>query len=1026
MSIGSFFPTNKSLTRDLTSAFIAALNAKDDDPLSQIASAIKYDDKGRVVVDPKVIASEAKQKSQKTVDRAKKGSDTAVAVKEAIQELQKQAQSLESAVSALTTAGYTSSSLYNTSTATLDATLQGAVDVTATAGAAAVSHTVQVNSLAATQKYVITCLDATGREVGFPAGGTAGNVIAPAIGGGVAAFSIVDSTGAAHLFNINNADSLTTIMGTINGLGIAGLTASITTVNASTNTAQLVIESNGTGTANHFFLLPPVGLPAAVKTYAPNAQTIDIYKPDGNGFTSIANRVFGDPGDPVGPPIIPPTPAVLNPNHININGVDIDLTLVPPGDTVNALIDEINALDSITGVSATYKSVSVDGGAAINVIRLTSNRPEGISVDWGFGAQAFLLDPNKQVQYTNSSDAEIRIDRGLHTSPTNTFTSPVTGVDSLTVTNVTKGVGSLEIGPNADAIKAAIKNLVDVVNNLEQFIAYQSQLDENHRPLEEAVLCDKPILRDLQSTVDRIIGRVAGITPGNISSLLDIGISWTNFPGNSAQQLLPARNLTVNDAVLNAALADPTKLSQVRALFDTTLVATVGGGGGGIGGVASVNQVGTLASTPVGNTTQGGLSLNVGLSDPLVLARLSALTGGLAPYTDMAEWPLQLIINHQVFGAFVNGKYQYLDRLGGLVCEAALDPTFNAVAGGYNMPVTAGLLTRLVYTYIPSGTENILATGTLNSDWTRNLGLSFLPAGAVASSVTVNGALDPRLTPLWSCTKDVDMALGDIVFNFPGTAGAPVILSIGGMNPIIPINNTFDIAQIKPNTYSMIGRAGGVYEGLNFLYTADPILVIGGGRDTLIAPLYIAPAPGGGGGGGGTVSTDLTLLPGTSPSFNVNSFSVNITMPGGVGYAATATPTGGGAIGLDVIPLGATGAILKGHAGSVFEGLSMFYNPAIAGAATFTNVSFARGIAASLHNYLDNYANSTTGPITNALQTASSDVTTARTTFSQAETRQQEDVRKAIARYIKSEIQKMQMEQSAMMLESMMSSDSGF
>lgn len=125
---------------------------------------------------------------------------------------------------------------------------------------------------------------------------------------------------------------------------------------------------------------------------------------------------------------------------------------------------------------------------------------------------------------------------------------------------------SVEIEPDLELARQGILNFVDSYNEFRLFASRQSEIGSNGRPLETSILAGNSTLTLTNSRINaEIADIVEGITAGDPSRLSDLGIEFSDFPGDAETPF--TRNILVLDEdTLDAALqAD---FDSVRKVFE--------------------------------------------------------------------------------------------------------------------------------------------------------------------------------------------------------------------------------------------------------------------------------------------------------------------------------------------------------------------------------------------------------------------------------------------------------------------------
>ncbi len=272
-----------------------------------------------------------------------------------------------------------------------------------------------------------------------------------------------------------------------------------------------------------------------------------------------------------------PTAGLFSAGTINLRAVDGTVGGVPltlnAGDSLDVVASKFNELSSRTGIQASVLTVAT---GTYRLIFTATKSGETFGFDLGATSPAagagVISDAAgvfSQVAFNTTQPAQnaiFSIDGVPLERESNAVADVLSGVTLTLKQDTIPGAVLLNIVPDRTLVSNAITQFVDAYNEFRIFASRQSQVDENSRPTDEAVLYNNTAFRDLIERVNGEVSRiVAGITSPSPSQLRDVGVAIDNFAGDDEN---PAtRNILVIDTdKLNASLlAD---FNGVRKLFE--------------------------------------------------------------------------------------------------------------------------------------------------------------------------------------------------------------------------------------------------------------------------------------------------------------------------------------------------------------------------------------------------------------------------------------------------------------------------
>ncbi len=251
----------------------------------------------------------------------------------------------------------------------------------------------------------------------------------------------------------------------------------------------------------------------------------------------------------------------LNAGPLLVGAGAVSVTLVA-GDTLNQVAAKVNAVKGQSGIEATVIKVSngnfrlsfksVETGTSQNYDILTAN-PASFNV--GFALQQ------------NAVNAEFELDSTTIIRESNSIDDVIDGL-TFTLKAETPMGTALEVGVEADAelAKQGILNFIDSYNAFRLFASRQSEIGDSGTPTEAAVLASNSTLRTALSRATVEMSQIVdGLTAGDPARLSDLGITFSDFPGDDETPF--TRNiLTIDEEQLDSALA--ADFDAVRRVFE--------------------------------------------------------------------------------------------------------------------------------------------------------------------------------------------------------------------------------------------------------------------------------------------------------------------------------------------------------------------------------------------------------------------------------------------------------------------------
>lgn len=277
--------------------------------------------------------------------------------------------------------------------------------------------------------------------------------------------------------------------------------------------------------------------------------------------------------------------AVATPNRFtagtfsvrNVNGGTPASITLNAGDSLQAVANKFNEVSGATGIRANILKVS--SGPTTSDYKLVFTA-EKTGTTYGFdltNVATVLSDPSGVLTNAitagptqTAQDARFFVD-GIEIIRENNSVSDVFSGITLNLKQANAGVTNINVAvqPDTEIVKNAVTAFVDVYNEFRLFSSKQSEIGDDGLPKETAVLSNDNTLRTTISRVnDAMSAIVAGIGGGNPSRLIDVGLEFKDFEGDSENPF--TRNiLTIDDQKLTSALA--TNFEGVRNLMEFRL-----------------------------------------------------------------------------------------------------------------------------------------------------------------------------------------------------------------------------------------------------------------------------------------------------------------------------------------------------------------------------------------------------------------------------------------------------------------------
>jgi len=225
---------------------------------------------------------------------------------------------------------------------------------------------------------------------------------------------------------------------------------------------------------------------------------------------------------------------------------------IATGTSLAGVRDQINAANA--GMTA---SIVMDAGSPRLVVTGTDTgavNTIGIAVTGASGQLAALAYPGSMVQNRAAADAVLRINGLQITSASNKLSGVVEGV-TLTLSKVTTAPVQVNIGNDTASMRKGVTDFVSAFNEIAKYLASQTKYDD-------ATKSAGPLQGDrsavsLQNRLRSLVQQTSSAST-QLDRLGDVGL-----------QLQRDGTLKVDNAKLDAALADPAEMSRAFATLQT-------------------------------------------------------------------------------------------------------------------------------------------------------------------------------------------------------------------------------------------------------------------------------------------------------------------------------------------------------------------------------------------------------------------------------------------------------------------------
>lgn len=273
-----------------------------------------------------------------------------------------------------------------------------------------------------------------------------------------------------------------------------------------------------------------------------------------------------------------PTPGLFQAGTFNLRAVDgtvggIAITL-NTGDSLQTVANKINEVSSRTGIQASILTEST-GSYRIIFSATKTGTTYGFDFNTASPTAGYAVenDPSgvlSQITFNAptqvAQDAMFSIDGVALVRESNAVSDVISGLTFNLKQDSIPGTIDVTIKPDTDLVSNAITQFADAYNEFRIFASRQAQLDEDSKPLEDAVLYTSSVLRNIVSGIStEVSALVKGITGTNPASLADIGLTLEDYEGDT--ETPPTGDILVLDTdKLNSLLQS--NFDGVRKVFE--------------------------------------------------------------------------------------------------------------------------------------------------------------------------------------------------------------------------------------------------------------------------------------------------------------------------------------------------------------------------------------------------------------------------------------------------------------------------
>ena len=315
---------------------------------------------------------------------------------------------------------------------------------------------------------------------------------------------------------------------------------------------------------------------------------------------------------------------------ITRSGTAVPIQIVD-GSSLTAVRDQINA--AAAGVNA---AIIQDGAGARLVFTASDTgtaNAVSVAVAGATGQLAALSYPGNMSQDRPAANAVLRVNGLQVTSASNVLTGVIDGL-GLTVSRVTTTPVQVTLGTDTSTLRKGITDFVAAYNDVNKYLSNQTKYDEASKTA-GALQGDRAAV-SLQTRLRGLMQQPSTASPA-FARLSDLGL-----------QMQRDGSITVNDAALDAALANPAAVARAFSAVETgfgTRFKALADGVVGTDGLLTSRATGLRESIARNDKDQQRLEDRVRRVQERITRQYSALDTNLNQLTGLGNFVQQQITN---------------------------------------------------------------------------------------------------------------------------------------------------------------------------------------------------------------------------------------------------------------------------------------------------------------------------------------------------------------------------------------------